>query len=201
MNVNREFIKTGMLVLSGLLLVGCSRMPLSTLWAMRSFDVKQLDGAALRLIVYLPDQIDTLRDGVKVHVKAERGNAAAEVLEETLVLRPVVGIPAQHALPRPRAGGHWTVLGLDTEEQARLAALRQTMAAWKAQDGEGVKRRLGTAVSPQLCAQRPGVRAADVSLNAWLRWRPGQDDLLLLDGATGADLDDKAAQALLPTCL
>jgi hypothetical protein len=189
-----------MVLLAAAAVAGCSRIPLGTLWSLRSFDVKQVDGAALRILAYLPSQVDTQRDAVKVHLTAQRGNPAAEVLEQTLALRPLAAIAASNLPPAPWPGGHWVALGLDEAEQARLTGLRQTMLAWKAADGEGVKRRLAMDATPQLCAKTAGLPVDQVTLDAWMRWRAGQDDLHLLAGAKGSDLDDKNAAAALPLC-
>lgn len=189
----------GVIALAAGLLAGCSRIPLSTLWSLRSFDIKQVDGAALRILAYLPQQVATQADAVQLQVKAKRGNPAGEVMEQTLALRPWLGsVPALPPAPRP--GGHWVVLALDEAEQARLTQLRQTLLAWKAADGDGVKRTVAMEATPQLCATRPGIKVEQVQLDAWLRWRAGQDDLHLLDSAKGSDLDDKSAAADLPLC-
>jgi len=42
--------------------------------------------------------------------------------------------------------------------------------------------------------------AGQVRLSAWLRWKAGQDDLLLLDDATARDMDEKLTRETLPPC-
>jgi hypothetical protein len=199
MNVKQSFLR---LLMLGLLVLGagCSLIPLRSLWALRSFDFNQLDGAHLRALVYLPAGVATLPDALKLSVKVERGNG--EALTETLALRPnpaaLTGLP-----PAPAgAAGHWLALTLDAAEQQRLAQLRQRLQAWKAADGPDAKRKLALEAEPQLCVPRgsPALTAGQVRLSAWLRWKAGQDDLLLLDDATARDMDEKLTRETLPPC-
>jgi hypothetical protein len=200
MNVKQTILRA-VLVASMLSMVGCTLIPLSSLWALRKFDLAQLDGAQLRTLVYLPAGVGTARDAIKVIVKAERGNAEGEVLQETLALRPDAAASASPGLADPWPGGHWVALTLDAAEQQRLLALRSRLQAWKAADGPDVKRRVSTEVSPQLCTRQAGrIKAGQVKLSVWVRWRAGQDDLLMLDGATAQDIDDKLAAEPLPPC-
>jgi len=199
MNVKQTILKVWAVLL--LVAMGaCTQIPLSSLWALRQFDFNQLDGAQLRALAYLPNGVGTLRDALKVHVRLERGNGHADVAEETLALRPATGALASHKLTAPGPGGHWVALVLDEAEQQRLAALRDQAKAWKAADGPDAKRKLSTEVSPQFCAQTPGWRAAQVKLSLWLRWKAGQDDLPMLEGASLKDFDSKAGDEVLPAC-
>lgn len=180
---------------------GCSVIPIRSLWALRSFEWQQLDGAQLRVPVYLPAGVEARRDAVRVHVRAERGNAAAEVLEETLTLRPAAIAATGLGLPPPWSGGHWVVLSLDEGEQRRLAEFRARLMAWKAADGPEVKRRLGLEASPQLCARTAAQAATEsLRLSAWMRWKAGQEDLLLLDSVSVKDIAPQAAETPLPMC-
>lgn len=207
MNVKQTILRGGLrgrrvcVLLALAALSACTMIPLRTLWALRSFEFDQLDGAQLRTLVYLPEGVATQRDALKVQVRLERGTPAGEVLEETLALRPN---PAALRGPLPAApapGGHWVALMLDGEEQQRLAWLRGRAQVWKAADGPEVKRRIGASVAPQLCRRAAGpVLAGEVKLSVWLRWKAGQDDLPMLDGATVKDIDAKAAAEPLPAC-
>lgn len=188
------------LLLGLLALGGCSLIPLRSLWALRQFEFSQIDGAQLRALVYLPAGVATQPDALKLSVKVERGNG--EVLTETLALRhnpaALTGLPTAPAL----SGGHWVALALDAAEQQRLAGLRQRLQAWKTADGPEAKRRLGLEARPQLCVVRGGAAldAGQLRLSAWLRWKAGQEDLQLLDGASARDIDDQLAREPLPPC-
>jgi hypothetical protein len=172
MNVKQAFFRG--LSLGLLLLLGaCSAVPLRSLWSLRQFELSQLDVAQLRLPVYLPAHLGAAAEAVKLTVRAERGNAAREVLEETLTLRPLPAGAGPAGLQPPRPGGHWLVLALDAAEQQRLNQLRLRMLAWKAADGSHGQRRMGLEAQPQLCA-RPAaapVDPAELRISAWLRWQ------------------------------
>lgn len=201
MNVKQTFFRG--LCLGLLLLLGaCSAVPLRSLWSLRQFELSQLDAAQLRLPVYLPAHLGAARDAVKLTLRAERGNAAQEVLEETLTLRPAADGAAPAGLQPPRAGGHWLVLVLDSAEQQRLNQLRSRMLAWKAADGSSAQRRMGLEARPQLCARGASAPAdpAELRLSAWVRWQAGQADLLLLDDAGLKDLPGEVLAQPLPPC-
>lgn len=199
MNVKQSFVRLsamGLLVLAA----GCTLIPLSSLWSLRKLELAEIDGAQLRSVIYLPAEVSTAKDAVRVIVKAERG-VGNEVREWTLALRPTTGALAAHSLTPPRPGGHWVVLGLDATEQQRLGALRQQLQAWKAADGPDVKRRVSMSVEPRLCRRgATPMTAGDVVVDAWLRWKGAQEDLRMLDGATGTDVDASLAHEALPAC-
>ena len=201
MNVKQTILRGGSIGLL-LLLGACSAVPLRSLWSLRQFELSQLDVAHLRLPVYLPAHLGTARDAVTLTVRAERGNLAREVLEETLTLRPQPAGAVPAGLQPPRPGGHWLVLALDGPEQQRLNQLRSRMLAWKAADGSSAQRRMGLEARPQLCA-RPLAGPADpaeLRISAWLRWQAGQADLLLLDDAGLKDLPGEVLAQPLPPC-
>jgi hypothetical protein len=171
------------------------------LWALRKFDMAQVDGAQLRALVYLPEGTGTQRDALKVPLKIERGGPANEVLEETLVLRPNRAALPATAPSAPAYKGQWVALTLDAQEQQKLASLRQRAQAWKAADGPDTKRKVSAEVAAQFCSNSPALAVAgDLVLTVWLRWKAEQDELLLLDGAKLRDIDDKAAAEKLPAC-
>ena len=200
MNVKQTFFRVATVGVA-LALVACTAIPVRSLWALRKFDMAQVDGAQLRALVYVPEGAGTLRDALKVPLKIERGGTTNEVLEETLVLRPNrAALPA--ALPAaPAHKGQWVALTLDAQEQQKLVGLRQRAQAWRATDGPDAKRKVSAEVSAQFCSQGPAMAmAGDLTLTVWLRWKAEQDDLLLLDGARLKDIDDKSAAEKLPAC-
>lgn len=200
MNVKQTIFRVATVVTLGAM-AACTAIPVRSLWALRKFEMAQVDGAQLRALVYLPEGAGTLRDALKLPLKIERGGGSNELLEETLVLRPNrAALPA--TLPAtPAHKGHWVALTLDAQEQQKLTALRQRTQAWKAADGPDAKRKMTAQVSAQFCAAGPApLVAGDLALTVWLRWQAEQDDLLLLDGARLQDIDDKAATEKLPAC-
>ena len=185
-----------------LTLAACTQVPLRSLWQLRQLDWQQLDPAILLALAYLPDGIEPRPDAAVIVIKAERGNAAAEVMEERLLLRPLNAVPADLRPEAPSRKGKWLALGLDAQQQARFFALRTTLQSWKAQDGAQAKRKLSLALEPQFCrratAQMPDVSALRVS--AWLRWQAQQAPVLLLDEAGLADLSERPASTAMPLC-
>lgn len=199
MNVKQSFIRRSAALLAlALALAGCSRIPLSSLWALRSLEWSQLDGSALRALLYLPRGLEVSGGGARVTVKVDRGQGRPDRLEAELDLVPLQGPAADHHLSPPRAAGHWVALGLSPEGQRRLAALRQTLQQWRDADGPDAKRQLSLSADPRLC--RRGVAGDAPRLDLWLRWRAGQEDLRLLDGATPEDLADAGRDGPLPAC-
>lgn len=204
MNVKQSFIRR--MLAFGLVLgvAACSKVPLSSLWALRGLQLAELDDAALRTLLYLPAGVELSGAGLAVQLTVARGHGHAEVRELSLALTPLQGAAATHAQAAPRAGGHWLVLGLSAAEQQRLAALRRELASWRSLDGPEAKRQLSLSAALHTCSRATPLPSAHaVPIDAWLRWKPGQADLRLLDGATLADLQPEgagAAAATLPAC-
>lgn len=186
-----------------LVLAACTQVPLRSLWQLRQLDWQQLDPAFLLALAYLPEGIEAKPDAAVITLKLERGNAAAEVLEERLVLRPVQAA-AQAPWPEtPERRGQWLALGLDAQQQARFHALRSTLQAWKAQDGAAAKRTVSMSLEPQMCRRGAippkGLKALRIS--GWLRWKAQQAPVLLLDEAGLAELSERQPDAAaLPLC-
>ena len=72
---------------SVLAMVGCTQIPVRSLWALRKFDMAQIDGAQLRALVYVPEGAGTLRDTLKVPLKIERGGTSNEIIKEMQEMR------------------------------------------------------------------------------------------------------------------
>lgn len=194
----RALALTAMLAL---LLAGCSKIPLSSLWALKGLQFSEVDGAALRALIYLPEGVAIRDGGLAVTVKVARGNGHADERALKLAFTPVQGPAAAHAQAAPRPGGRWLVLGLSSAEQQGLAELRREIEAWRTADGPQSKRSLSLGAELSSCQQGGASRSADeVLVDAWLRWKPGQADLRLLDGATMADLLPDEQRGPLPRC-
>lgn len=201
MNVKQSTLKGVIAVLLGLAVAGCSKIPLSSLWALKGLQFSEVDGAALRALVYLPEGVAIRDGGLAVTVKVARGNGHADERALKLAFTPLQGAAAAHAQAAPRTGGRWLALGLSAAEQQRLADLRRDIDAWRAADGPQSKRSLSLGAELSSCLSGGASRPADeVPVDAWLRWKPGQDDLRLLDGATLADLLPDEQRGPLPRC-
>ncbi|MBQ0932186.1 hypothetical protein KAK07_10115 [Ideonella sp. 4Y16] len=201
MNVKQSFLRGCSVLALAALLAGCSKIPLSSLWALRGLQFADVDAAALRALLWLPEGVDLAGGALTVRVKVERGNGRPDKREMDLHLTPLSGAAATHGLSAPRAGGRWLALGLPADEQQRLAELRREMQAWRDADGPDAKRTLGLGAELNACSRaRTPPPPAEVAVDAWLRWKPGQSDLRLLDGATLADLQPDGAPPALPRC-
>lgn len=188
--------------LLALVLAACTQVPLRSLWQLRQLDLQQLDPALLLALAYLPEGIEARPDAAVITIKLERGNAAAEVLEERLALRPVHTSPQALWPETPERRGKWLALSLDAQQQARFQALRATLQAWKAQDGADAKRKLTMALEPQMCrrSSTPAQTLEALRVSAWLRWKAQQAPVLLLDEAGLTDLSDRATSTAMPVC-
>jgi hypothetical protein len=201
MNVKQSISRGLALALLALAVAGCSRIPLSSLWALRGLQFAEVDAAALRALLYLPDGVDLPDGGLTVNVKVERGNGHPDRRELSMRLAPLAGAAAAHGLTPPWSGGHWLALGLPPAEQQRLAELRRELQAWRSADGPDAKRQLSMAAELRGCQRAGAPRPPqDLGLEAWLRWKPGQGDLRLLEGATLADVLPDEQRGPLPRC-
>ncbi|MBN8489344.1 MAG: hypothetical protein J0M20_16670 [Burkholderiales bacterium] len=182
-------------------LAGCSKIPLSSLWALKDLKLAELDAAALRTVIYLPEGVGLRDGGLAVNIKVARGQGHAQERELKLLLTPLQGAAAVHAQSAPRAGGRWWVLGLSAAEQARLADLRREIDTWRAADGPQAKRQLSLAAELHSCQLGAAGRVpGEVDIDAWVRWKAGQEDVRLLDGATLADLMPDGERRPLQRC-
>jgi hypothetical protein len=201
MNVKQSFPKGLGVLLLGVVLAGCSKIPLSSLWALKGLQFAEIDAAALRALVYLPEGVSLREGGLAVTVKVARGNGHLQERELKLAFSPLQGAAAAHAQAAPRPGGRWLVLGLSAAEQQRLADLRHEIDGWRAADGPQAKRSLSLGAELRSCLQGGPARPADeVAVDAWLRWKPGQADLRMLDNATLSDLMPDDQRGPLPRC-
>lgn len=201
--IHSRLLTSLLVFLMAMVLAACTQVPLRSLWQLRQLDWQQLDPAQLLALAYLPEGIEARPDAAVITIKIERGNVAAEVREERLLLRPV-GATAQASWPlAPERRGQWLALSLDAQQQARFHALRTTLQAWKAQDGTAAKRKLSLSLEPQMCRRASTAvapAAETLRVSAWLRWQAQQTPVLLLDEAGLADLSERATSAALPAC-
>jgi hypothetical protein len=189
-------------------LAGCSLIPLSSLWALRQLDLMTLDPRQLQVLLYLPAAVGPQPETVLIQLQLSRDSAspgaAADMLEETLALRPRQATTEPlPSLGRARPGGHWVWLALGDAEVQHLEVLRARAQAWKAAEATGgKKRRLTLNLTPQLCnrSRLAPLVAGEVKLSAWVRWEAGQALIPILEQASGRDVDDKAGTDPLPPC-
>lgn len=212
MNVNQytstHRLRTWFLLAAAVLcaaVAGCSAVPLRSLWQLRQLDFWTLDAGQVHALVLLPAGVGATPEPLRVTLKAQRGGDTGEAAQEVLILRPrgaVAPNAEQRQSEQAQPGSHWVALAFDEADVRRFDALRQRMQGWKATDGKVSGRGMSLEVSPALCASAKGSPpppADKIRLSAWLRWKPGQEPVQVLDGAGLKDLKDDAAP-LLPAC-
>jgi hypothetical protein len=211
MNVNQythglrsRVVRLAAAALCAAIVAGCSAVPLRSLWQLRQLDFWTLDANQVHALVLLPPGVAASTEPLRVTLKAQRGGDSGEAAQEVLVLRPrgtAAPTPEQRNSEQALPGSHWVALGFDEADVRRFDALRQRMQGWKASDGKVSGRSMSLEVAPALCASARGnAPAADkVRVSAWLRWKPGQEPVQVLDGAGLKDLKDDVAPQL-PAC-
>jgi|GEM_PF-2638175 len=121
----RAIILVGMIALL-VVMTGCSRIPLSSLWELRKFDFENFDPATLRVAMHLPAAYSVRRNALSIDVKVKRDGEQAHVerftMRESKDSEDLAGLPAVSSTE-----GRWMVLKLDSAEVARLVAFRQRL--------------------------------------------------------------------------
>jgi len=190
------------LVFLMVLIAGCSRIPLGSMWALRQFSFERFDPGLLRVAMHLPPAYAMPRDALRVDVKLTRREGEAPqhehfTLHESRDPADSAGLPSNAGLD-----GRWVVLRLDAAEAERVREFRRRMVALKADSGGG-KGSLELGASPQLCRTGAPQLGAPRIATALLWSRDTGWVTLLRD----TDLDEmlkslEAPQALasLPSC-
>ena len=137
------------IVLVLVLLAGCTRVPLGSLWSLRQFDLEQFDPAALRLAVHLPHHVGVVREALRIEAKIQRAKDQPLQVEH-FALRPSAEPADTLGLPPAAADdGRWVVLRFDASEVQRVRDLRQRVLAMKAAGPQGGS--LAISGAPHLC--------------------------------------------------
>ncbi|CAN5899678.1 hypothetical protein BH11PSE8_BH11PSE8_37700 [soil metagenome] len=160
-------------------ITGCAKIPLTSLWALRQFDLERVDPAELRVAVRLPARVEMKPEGLRVEVKftpVANGVTATETLRFREPASPnsgaAGGAPAA-VLPLGRdSGGPWIFLALDASDVQRLRQFRASL------QGQG-KSRVEFTAQPQWC--RRGEQAESPGrLSTAVRWSPASGYVMLL---------------------
>lgn len=137
---------------------GCSRIPLSSLWALHKFDFENFDPATLRVAMYLPSAYSVRRDALDIDATVKRENESAHrehfTMRESRDKEDLIGLPAVG-----NAGGRWLVLKLEAAEVARVVAFRQGLIDRKknTDKAKSGKASIELGAKPQFC--RTGERS------------------------------------------
>lgn len=112
---------------------GCGHVPVSTMWALRSFDSLSADPAALRAAVLIPDGLLPRPDGVKVTATwGKKGQPATERKVEILLQE--IGLSSEPGLAgQRRAGARLFAFRVAPDDVPRMRALQQEVMRAKAE--------------------------------------------------------------------
>jgi hypothetical protein len=151
------------LLLAGVLLAACTKVPLGSLWALRHFDMERFNPAELRVALQLPSGLALHGNTLPVTVKVTRQHTN-EQFTEVLQLREVKASSA--GLPASLAGSRWMTLQLGEHDVERLQQFRQTLMA--SRSGKG-KSTLELGAEPKLC-RLAGAPAGAMQASVAIRW-------------------------------
>ncbi len=182
MKINRAFQLhapgTVLALLLALAITGCAKIPLTSLWALRQFDLKQVDPAELRVAVRLPAGVEMKPDGLRVEVKVtpvSNGRTATETLrfrEQAVGSRGEESASAAALPPRRAADAPWIVLALDASDVQRLRLFRAAL------QGQG-KSHVDFTAQPHWC-RRGELAESQSRLSTAVRWSPASGYVVLL---------------------
>jgi len=171
-------------------LSACTRIPLTSLWALKQFSLENFEPAALRIALWLPAGLGLQSNSLAVQTRIRRGGDAE--VEHRFVLHESRDAADLAGLPEPdTADARWLVLKFDAAEAGRVRAMREAIARKAAADKAAGAAKAGGSlhlgVSPWFCRTGLAVpRGATVS--AALYWAADKGYVPLLRDAGLQDL-------------
>jgi hypothetical protein len=189
-----------------MLVAGCTRIPLSSLWALKQFSFETFNPAVLRVAVRLPVGVALKSDALVVDSKVTREGDApvAEhfVMHESREKADLAGLPEVSP-----AQGRWVVLKFDADEARRVRTMREGLMARKAEAEKAgtpkAKTKMEIGASPKFC--RTGATLSpDASMAGAMYWAADKGYVMLMRETPLDDLlkdmDDSRDRASLPAC-
>ena len=174
-----------------LLVVACTRIPLSSLWSLRLFSFETFEPAALRVALRLPPEYGLRAQALRIDVKVTRG-VDQSLHEAHFAMRESHDHSADGSLPAAAGEGRWWVLGFEKDEAERLRTFRAGLVpAEHEARGRG---RIELSAAADLC--RTGVPpSAAPKLSGAVMWSSEKGFVPLL---RDDDLDDALEALKLP---
>lgn len=181
-----------------LLLGSCSHMPVSTMWALRSFDASTVDPATLRAAVRIPEGFEPRARGVTLKVGWRRESAEAH--EATFVLKETTA--AEDAAPltgEKKAGARIYAYRVDPADYAEIRARQRQFLEEKARNPGKTQGSFGVAADACRRAEFP---EGPLLMTTFLRTQPSGAYLTLLKDVDlrTAVTAEKSLDALVPPC-
>lgn len=179
-------------------LAACSHMPVSTMWALRSFDASTVDPVTLRAAVRLPDSFEPRRGGVTLTVGWQRDGAekhdAKFILKETTApddLAPLAG--------EKKPGTRLFAYRVDPADYAAIRARQQEFLEEKARIPGKTHGSFGVGAEACLRGELP---EGPILTTSFLRTQAGGPYLTLLKNVNlrEAVTKEKPLEELLPPC-
>ncbi|MBG0812460.1 hypothetical protein IY145_24325 [Methylosinus sp. H3A] len=181
-------------------LAACGHMPVSTLWALRSFDAANVDSKTLRAAIRMPEALEPRPGGVTLTVgwwrdgeENNRHEAKFALLETTAPedIAPLTG--------EKTAGTRLYAYRVDPADHARIRALQQRSLEEKARNPGATHGSFG--VGADSC-RRGELPDGPLLTTSYLRTRSSGDYLTLLKDVDlrTAVTTEKPLAALLPPC-
>ena len=179
-------------------LAGCGHMPVSTMWALRSFDATTVDPAQLRAAIRIPDTLEPQPGGVTLNIGWRRDGGepheAKFILKETTEaadLAPLAG--------EKRPGTRIHAFRVDSADIPKIKALQAQAIEEKARGGGKSHGSFG--VGAEAC-RRGELADGPVLMTTFLRTQAGDPYLTVLKNVDLRTLvtKEKNFDALVPMC-
>lgn len=181
-------------------LAACSHMPVSTMWALRSFDAATVDPRTLRAAIRIPEALEPRPRGVTLTVGWWRDGEENSKHETKFALVEVTAPEDVAPLAgEKKAGTRLHAYRVDPADYAQIRALQQQSVEEKARNPGKTHGSFG--VGADAC-RRGELRDGPLLTTSYLRTRPSGDYLTLLKDVDlrTAVTTEKPLDALLPPC-
>ncbi|MGJ0394917.1 MAG: hypothetical protein ACR65U_01630 [Methylocystis sp.] len=188
------------LALAAATLAACSHVPVSTMWALRSFDAASVDPAALRAAVRLPESFEPQKGGVTLKIGWRRDGEEKSKREMTLALKETTAPEDVAPLASEKtAGTRIYAFRVDPADYAAIRARQKEFLEEKARDPGRTHGSFG--VGADAC-RRGDFPEGPLLTTTYLRTAPSGPYLTVLKNLDmrEAATKEKPLDALVPPC-
>ncbi len=188
------------LALAAATLAACSHVPVSTIWALRSFDAASVDPAALRAAVRLPETFEPQKGGVTLKIGWWRDGEEKSKHEMTLALKETIAPEDVAPLAGEKtAGTRIYAFRVDPADYVAIRARQKEFHEEKARDPGRTHGSFG--VGAEAC-RRGDFPTSPLLTTTYLRTEPSGPYLTVLKNLDmrEAATKEKPLEALVPAC-